>query len=405
MEKKKKKAKKWIHFRHRIVNGIASVILWPIFKIKTRFTYKRFRHKEPYLVLSNHQTVYDQFFLGYMLRPKMYFVATDDLTTMKFVSPLLNYFVHPIPYKKGSTDFTILRTCKKVADEGGTIVIFPEGNRTYSGETGYINDTIAKMIKFLKLPVAFVNITGGYGVQPRWANKPNRGKKMHCEVVNTMSFDEYKDLSYEEIFEIVKKNLYVDESTEDGPFKSKHQAEYLERAIYYCPKCGFSHFASKGNVLTCKNCGATVKYNSFKQFESADGVIPFKNVKEWYRYQEKTLLALDFNLYADEDEITSDVVSLFEVIPRKKKVQILEEAKLTLFKNRLEFTLKDERLVFEFNDIISAGVFGKNKMNFFMKDKTYQIKSDVHFNALKYVQIYYKTKIDKGEITDEFLGL
>ena len=67
----------------------------------------------------------------------------------RFVGKLLKFLLNPIPFKKASTDFTILRTCRQVASEGGSIAIFPEGNRTYSGKTEYIKPSTIKMMKFL----------------------------------------------------------------------------------------------------------------------------------------------------------------------------------------------------------------------------------------------------------------
>ena len=405
MEKKKAKKKKWIHFRHRVIRDIAAVLLWPIFKIKTRFTYKRFKHKEPYLVLYNHQSVYDQFLLGYCLGPKSYFVASDDLTLIKFWSPILKWAVNIIPYKKGSTDFNILRICRQVASEGGSILISPEGNRTYCGETGYINPTISKMAKFLQMPIAFVHITGGFGVHPRFADKPRKGGKIHTEVVKTLTYDEYKDLSNEELFAIIKDNLYLDESVPNCEYRSKHLAEYLERCIYWCPVCGMTHFESHGDVLKCTKCGREVKYLPNKQFEQNDNQLELHNVKEWYRYQEQMIKDLDLSKFGDDDAIISDIVSLYLVIPRKKKEVVLENAKLTLYKDRFEFDDGKKHLIYLFTDILSIGIFGKNKMNFFLREQTYQIKADVRFNPVKYMHLYYKTRIEKGEIKDEFLGL
>jgi hypothetical protein len=50
---------------------------------------------------------------------------------------------------------------------------------------------------------------------------------------------------------------------------------------------------------------------------------------------------------------------------------------------------------------------GKNKLNIYHNDKIYQVKPDKHFNALKYMNIYYHaTNAEKGENSDvEFLGL
>ena len=42
--------------------------------------------------------------------------------------------------------------CIRVAREGGTIAMAPEGNRTFGGSTGYMNNAIVPLAKKLGLP-------------------------------------------------------------------------------------------------------------------------------------------------------------------------------------------------------------------------------------------------------------
>lgn len=109
-------------------------------------------------------------------RGPVYYVASEDLFSNGFVSGLLRYAVAPIPIRKQTTDIRSVMNCIKVAKEGGTIAIAPEGNRTFSGRTEYIKPSIVGLVRVLKLPVAFIRIEGGYGVQPRWSDVVRKGK-------------------------------------------------------------------------------------------------------------------------------------------------------------------------------------------------------------------------------------
>ncbi len=390
--------RKWSRVRHRIIIGTAKIILWPFLKLKYHFSYKKFqKDKRGYLVLANHQTAFDQFFIAYLFNLKTYYVASDDLLNNRFISRLLQWAVRIIPYKKASTDFTILRTCKKVSEEGCNIVMFPEGNRTFSGQPCQINPTVAKMAKFLKMPVAIVNIEGGFGVLPRFSNKGRKGK-CSARVTKIIEYDEYKDLEYDEIYKMIKKELYVDESLPSGPFKSKKKANYLERVIYHCPHCGFSHFYSNKNKLSCSKCNLEVRYNDFKQFESNDKTFKFKNVAEWYNFQRTYLSSYPLTEINKDEVIFEDRGTLNEIIPRKKRKTIVKDGLIKLYSNRIEFKNNKNKLTLFFEDITSSGIFGKNKINFYTKEKTYQIKSDVHFNAIKYGDMIYRYKQIKKEV-------
>lgn len=403
-----KKNKKWCHLRHQIWVQFAKIFMFPILKIKAGMKYKKFQVGENknrnFLILYNHQTVYDQFLVGYLFNNKTYHVATDDLASIPIIGKFLEHAVHFIPYKKASTDFSILRNCRQVASEGGNISIAPEGNRTYSGKTGYINPTISKMVKFLKLPVAFVSIVDGFGVMPRFADKPRKGN-IKIYVCKVLEYDEYKDMSNEELTDIINKTLYHDESVASGAFKSRKKAEYIERALYLCPDCGNKHLVSNGNYLNCPKCGLKLEYQENKQFKLINGKNNLKNVSKWYDYQldvlKKTnLLSLDSN-----KPIFRDKTKFYEVVPRKFKKVIADDAVVTLYNNRLEVKYYDIVDKILFDDINSSGVFGKNKFNVYLDDATYQFKSFKGFNALKYVQYYYKYKLEKGENDDEFFGI
>lgn len=413
MCKKKKektnKPKKWIKFRHRVVTFVVKIFAIPLFYLMG-FRWKKLpKNNKPYLIFYNHQTVWDQFILALMSVKKTYFVMSDDLSSIKVLSSLLNWALHPIPYKKASTDFTILRNLKQVSGEGGSIAISPEGNRTYSGKTEYINPTGIKMMKFLKLPVAIVRIESGYGVFPRWANKRRRGK-IYCKLYKIYEYEEYKDIPENELYEMICKDLYVDESNPSGPYKSRKKAECLERVIYNCPNCGITHFKSKGNVLSCTTCDLKLIYNEYKQFEYLDKKItekvPFNNVNEWYEFQKEELFKFKLLEYPNDKPILLDKCIFAEVQFRKKKIFISKDAQLALYSDRIEVSYLDKKDVFLLSDISSTGVFGRNKFNIYIDKKIYQFKYDDSFNALKYVNFIYKYKIEKGEEKDgKFLGL
>jgi len=89
-----------------------------------------------------------------------------------------------------------------------------------------------------------------------------------------------------------------------------------------------------------------------------------------------------------------------------KKELLCEDAKITLFGDRLVFSFGEDDIVCNFCDITSVAVLGRNKLNIYHKDKIYQVKGTKRFNALKYVHIYHRYKnIVKGDGNGEFLGL
>ncbi len=405
--RKPNKKKKWIRQRHAIVRNVAYVILYPYCRVKYGIKVRKFKEQgdRPYLVLYNHQTGFDQFFVGMAFKGPVYYVASEDIFSMGRVSDLLRYLVAPIPIKKQTNDARAVITCARVAKEGGTIAIAPEGNRTYSGVTEYIKPSIVSLIRFLRMPIAFYKIEGGYGVQPRWSDVKRKGT-VRCGVSYVMEPEEYKTMTDEELYERICRELYVDEYRIEEQYFHKKSAEYLERAIYVCPDCGLSEFESAGDVISCKKCGKKIRYRSDKRLEGVGCEFPFSTVTEWYRYQIDFVNGLDYTQKTDV-LLYEDRVDLSEVILYQGKNPLRENASWRLYGDRFVVDEGTEaELVLPFSELSVVTVLGKNKLNIYHGETVYQIKGTERLNALKYMNFYYRYKNLTEEDEDgKFLGL
>lgn len=400
-----KKAKKWIKFRHRVVRALAWIFFYPSIRFKYGAKIEKFKtdKNKKFLVLYNHQTAFDQFFVALAFKGAVYYVASEDIFSKGFVSKLLKYAVAPIPIKKQTSDIRAVMTCLKVAKEGGTIAIAPEGNRTYSGRTGYFKPSIVKMAKALKIPIAVFRIEGGYGVQPRWSDDVRKGG-LRAYVKRVIEPEEYLKMSDEELHGILKEELYVDESLPDKEYHHKNLATYLERAMYYCPDCKLSVFESEKDVITCKKCGKAIRYLPNKQLEGVGFEFKYKNVADWYDGQCEYVNSLDLDTLEDKP-LYEDEARLFEVVLYKNKLLLDKSARVKLYPSKIEIAYGNELLSISFDDADAVTVLGRNKINVYYNGKVYQFKGDKRMNALKYVHLFHRYKnIREGE-NNEFLGL
>lgn len=406
-KKKKKKRAKWVKPRHKIIRNFLILFIGPYTKWKYKVKIEPFKEQgdRQFLVLMNHQTAFDQFFMGMAFNRPVYYIASEDLFSKGFISKVISYLVAPIPIKKQATDVQAVFNSARVAKEGGTIGLFPEGNRTFSGKTEYIKPSVVKLVKAMNLPIAIMKIEGGYGIHPRWSDVVRKGS-MRVYVSEVIEPADYKKMTEEELFTRIKEGLYVDEYKIPDLYYHKKSAEYLERAMYVCPDCGLSEFESKNDTITCKQCHKQVKYLPDKSLSGVSFDFPFKNVGEWYEYQCQFVRGLDLKEYL-EKPLYTDEISLSEVILYKNKKPVAKEAKLSLYGDRMLVRARGmEDLVLDFDTTSVVTVLGRNKLNIYYGDKVYQVKSSKQFNALKYVNIFYhyKNSIDSGE-NDGFLGL
>jgi 1-acyl-sn-glycerol-3-phosphate acyltransferase len=406
-KKKRKKREKWMKFRHKVVRGMLWIFIKPLAVAMYGIKIDKFKEegKRPYLILYNHQTAFDQFFVGLAFKQPVYYVASEDLFSNGFVSSLIRWLVAPIPIKKQATDVAAVMNCIRLAKEGGTLAIAPEGNRTYSGKTEYIAPSIATLAKKIKLPIAIYRIEGGYGVQPRWSDKTRKGN-MHSYVSKVIEPEEYSTMSNEELHSLIEKELYVNEGIADAIFTSGKKAEYLERAMYVCPYCGLSEFESNGNEIECKKCHRKLIYGEDKTLTGVGFDFPYKFVTEWYEAQKEYVCGLDLQPYYEKSMYT-DKAKLSEVIVYKRKDVLREDSEIKLYGNRIVVDeSKESSLVLPFDEVSAISVLGRNKVNIYHDKHVYQLKSDKRFNALRYVNMFYHYKnISKGETNEQFLGL
>ena len=380
------KKKKWCKVRHKfwftIMRPIFSFLFWKKYGYKAE-NYKLDR-KQNYLIICNHSCSLDPFMLGKSFFRPIYFVASDDLLKNGLISKIMKHTVAPIPIRKGTMDISSIRNCISIAKEGGTIGIFPEGNRTYSGEISYLGINLVKFIRKLDLPLIIYHIDGGYGLDPRWGKKSRRGKGSRGYVQRALSKEELCSLKDEELLKIINTNL----SQEISPslrFKSKEKAEYLERVLFVCPKChALETLVSEKNAIKCKCCSLEATYEEDLSFSSNDPSFKFKKVSQWMNYQKEYLkdLAIEENKVLLGDEKVT-LISCLE--GKEKEVELVGKLQM----NSKSFIIKGEKEIqFFFKDIKQVENQGKHKLLFYIGKDYYEFKGGERFSSYKYYLMF-----------------
>lgn len=402
---KQNRRKSWVRKRHTVVRNL---VFWPLYifsVIRYGIHIQKLPKNTPQcIILSNHQTAFDQFFVSLSFPQHIYFVSSEDLFSMGWVSKLIKWLVEPIPFRKSTSDLNAVKNCLRVVREGGSIAMFPEGNRTYSGTTEYMKPGVVSLVRATKLPLILYRIEGGYGVHPRWSDTVRRGK-MRSHVSRLIQPEEYMKMSNEELLGVIQQELYVDERMDTTCFYGKKNAEYLDRVMYYCPYCGLSELDSRKDIVSCKKCGMQVRYMQNKRLEGVGFTFPYPYVKEWYDAQSDYIRALDMDSFGDT-AIYYDTVQYFENIYCKHKVKLDATAKLTIYKDRFEVETKRGTDIYSFAKVYSATVLGRNKLNLYVDNQIFQFCGSKHFNPVKYLNLYFHAVAQgKEQNNDGFLGL
>ena len=94
------------------------------------------------------------------------------------------------------------------------------------------------------------------------------------------------------------------------------------------------------------------------------------------------------------------------VILNKNKKLLRSKAQLLLYGNRVVVDEGDaNEMVLPFSEITAVSVLGRNKLNIYHGSDVYQFKGSKRFNALKYVNFYYRHKNIVRNNDEKFLGI
>lgn len=113
----------------------------------------------PFLVAGNHASLLDPPLVGIGLRHQSAYMAKDELFKIPILGPWLRS-TGSFPVKRGTADRRAIRRSFEVLEQGGVLVIFPEGSRSTDGrlrnaEPGAAMIALRTGVKVL--PAAVVN--------------------------------------------------------------------------------------------------------------------------------------------------------------------------------------------------------------------------------------------------------
>lgn len=355
-----------------------------ILYLKLKFGYKREIAKDlpdNYIVLSNHTTDYDPLFVAASFKRQMYFVASEHITRWKKLYAFLRFAFAPIIRLKatvaGSTVVQILRKTKR----GENVCVFAEGVRSWDGVTGNVLPSTGQLVKRAGCGLVTYRIIGGYHINPVWSNGPFRKGAVKGEVVGIYTAQQLKELSDDQVNEIIKRDLYVNAFEGENTFDGKNIAHGLERLIYLCPGCGaVDSLRSNDDKLECQSCKKSFTYENtgklegvpLKVFSDFQKSHAHRDIKEGKGYG----LAKAFVYEIDKQSASLVTEGAFEITPDEISCGTLKVPS---------------------EQVGDMAIFGKDSIVFSCGNKYYEIKTEFPCSAYK-ILTYYKALKDRGGI-------
>ena len=403
---KEKKNPKYIKKANTFVYILLRAIFRPALYLLYRFKFDYITSKAitcPCLILSNHQTVFDQFAVGLGFSFGINYIASDTLFRRGLLSWFMKALGRPIPFSKGNSDLIAVKNIMSVIKSGGAVGMFPSGNRSFYGEESTIAKGIGKLAKKLNVPLVLVRMHGGFNVKPRWKAKPNRGE-MRAGVVRVVSREELTALSHEEADELIHNELYFNEfefnRTAKLVYTGQHKAEYLESVLFYCPQCNsMESLYSQGNEFLCRACNMKVRIGETGFLEKVTNAYKIPDtILEWSRIQINYIKKHDFSVYTEKPAFR-DNNTVFTKAERAKKETSLGKGTIEFFADKMSICGHD----FLFTETTWA-VQGVRKLTVYNKGNVYAINGPYRINFMKYMICGYHLRNKFLGITEEYYG-
>lgn len=374
-------------FKQFVQNTLCRMIICPV--VFRMYNYKCEKIKGvdgPALILANHNTNMDPFLVGFAMPGTMAFVATENVLRGKITGWLLARIVDIIVHRKGKSG---LRTVMEIKDKlamGDSVVMFPEGNRSFNGETLDSDyEGLVKLISRLKATIVTYRLEGGYLTTPRWAITRRKGA-LTGKVMNIYSADILR-INPSSVAARIREDLYVnafeDQKNNRIKYKGKRLAYGMESTLFMCPACqSYSSLMTDDNNIFCE-CGLRLKYNEYGEFinEGAAAVPEDFNILRWDRLQRDDLFNKDINSieFVKDDVTISTIGEDHNVISSDAGYLKIAGGQLEVNGNSVDMDM-----------ISGVSVFSRNVLTAYYGEKHYEIRGNTAFNALKYYYLYLR---------------
>lgn len=385
-----------VRFRHRFFNVFLKIIFWPFARMIYKYNAKKsnIKQKGPFLILANHSIALDPAFIGLSFNTPIYFVASDQIFNLGFVTKLLKFIFNPISKTKSLSDVGTIKKMKRIIDEGGNVCILPEGNLTYTGATAPLGPSIAKLVRFLNVPIIFYRTKGFYLSNPRWGVTRRYGKTMGG-IKSILYPKDYQTLTNDELYEVIKKEFTYNCYTEPREsYHGKKKAEGLERLLFICPNCHkLMTLRGEGDDIRCFSCGYQVHYNEYGYLEDQEKEISLVEIDQ--KNKENLITYLD--QFTGELIFKDKAIAFFTHQEKKENQGMIE---ICMTPKGISFKGSLLNLNYQYKEIINVAIQGKNKLIiYFMDGKTLFLVLEGLASPYKYLLVfqYYKFKVDNHE--------
>lgn len=370
------------------VNG-ARLLLGRVVLAYCHAKIKRYKPKhDTFIIIANHSDALDPVYVLYALKKYVRFVISDHLVDKPILNLILRKISGFIVREREKPSSEMVNNILNSIKEGVSVAICVEGTITPNGETGFFSPRTGQLIKDAGVALITFKVNGGYFHTPKWGTGLRKGP-VRGGVVREYSPQELKEMTVEEINEVIRNDIYVnvfdDLKENKHQYKGKNLAEHVERILYMCPHCfevGKLH--SKGDFLTC-DCGYVTELRADGFFHQVHKPLVFDNILDWDKWQKEQWKERVLKAGAGELIFEEGGQRIATIVDRKRK-SISENATLRICQDRFEIQLNEnENVIIPLDTIKLVMSISIEALLIIDQDRYYYIKTHKPRATSKYV--------------------
>ncbi len=162
----------------------------------------------PVLIASNHQSFFDPVVVGVAGWPRRHFYAMARATLFRNI--LFSTFIRALnarPVQQGVSDIKAMRFALDLMKQGESMLIFPEGSRTETGQTLEFKSGMMLLVKRGNAMIVPTAVEGAFEAWPRNRSFPKLFGRIGVKFGKPISAEQMLALPAEEALEDLRQKV------------------------------------------------------------------------------------------------------------------------------------------------------------------------------------------------------
>jgi 1-acyl-sn-glycerol-3-phosphate acyltransferase len=337
----------------------------------------------PYIVVANHGTFFDPWIVGGHSPAPLSIMMNDDGFRSGALTRWYLRNIGAFPKKKGAHDFKAMKMTIQFLRSGYGVLIFPEGQTTWDGETQPIYGGIEKILKKVGCSLVIMRLNGNFLTKPWWAHTYRRGRVGIS--IKVLKPGQIAALSDEALLEAIRTGIYQNDVKDPAnravEFRGKDLALGLERFVWMCMHCeAEDRLTTEGDLIRCEACGHVWRIDPWCRLTEENGApaaqADLKDWSEWHKQKVKARLAAAEN----DAQLTHSDNVLLQVESEGRVFQESAKGCLRMSRAMMTFTpaAAGPQLSFPLSSITDYVFQRKDMLEFMCDSRHYRFVFDRH---------------------------